>query len=310
MRSPPPQRVRPRPPLAVLALAGLLGGLLPGAQVARAGDFEAFQHARQAYEAGDYDAAVRRFEALVGGPVPRLEDPGLLVESRKLLGAAYLFLGKREAAERQFELILREEPDYPLDPVQFPEEVRRLFEQVRKKVREQLRAEAEARRRAERQRAERLERARRAELARWQRLQALAATERVEVRRSPWPLWMPFGVGQFHNGQAGLGWLLLGGEGLLAVASVTSWALHQSLRSAAQRNPQADAFADGLRITNWVTTGLLALLAAAGIVQAHLAYEPVRRLRRRRPLPEPLRDPPDLSKLCGDEGAPEPAADP
>ncbi len=264
-----------------------------------ADDFDAFQRARSAYASGDYETAARRFEALVGGEVPRLDDPGLLIESRKLLGATYLFLGKRQKAEEQFERLLRSEPDYPLDPVQFPQEVRAVFEAVRRRVRRELRAEAAARERAEAAARERIRAAREAELTRWRRLQALAATERVEVRRSAWPLWIPFGVGQFHNGDHTLGYVLLSVEGALALGSVGTWLGHTLLRDAARQGPRSAALADGLRVTNWLVTGLFFVVASAGVAQALVAYEPVRSRRRRRHLPPALRAPPRLDVLCG-----------
>ncbi len=277
--------------VAVWSLGGSVG--------VAADDFEAFQRARAAYTAGDYETAARRFERLVGGEVPRLDDPGLLIESRKLLGAAYLFLGQRERAERQFERLLRAEPDYPLDPVQFPQEVRVTFEAVRRRVRESLRAEAEARERERRRRIERLRAARESERARWRRLQALASIEWVEEHRSVWPLWIPFGVGQFHNGERTLGYVLLSVEGALALGSVGTWLGHTLLRDAARQGPQSASLADGLRLANWLLTGLFLVVASGGVAQALVAHEPIRHRRRRRELPESLRAPPRLDALCG-----------
>src|ERR1700755_276185 len=89
---------------------------------ARANDFEEFEAARGAYEAQDYARAVLLFETLAGGDNPGLSNRSLVLESKKYLGAAYLFQGKLPEAEREFERLLRLDPQYMLDPLGFPEE--------------------------------------------------------------------------------------------------------------------------------------------------------------------------------------------
>src|SRR5687768_11471405 len=95
---------------SAVALAALI--LLAFPALARAGDIEDFESARSAYEARDYERAVVAFELLVGGDAPRLQSRALIAESRKYLGAAYLFVGRRDAARAEFERLLRDEPAY------------------------------------------------------------------------------------------------------------------------------------------------------------------------------------------------------
>ena len=61
------------------------------------------------------------------------------------------------------------------------------------------------------------------------RCEPLASQESVVVRHSRWIAALPFGVGQFQNGQEGLGYALLVSEALLAGASITSGVIYMEL---------------------------------------------------------------------------------
>ncbi len=256
------------------ALLALLASLSPS--VARAGDIEDFQAARALYEAHDWPRAIAAFESLVGGQTPRLRSQPLVLESRKYLAAAYVFEGREEAAAAQLERLLREEPSYELDATQFPREVVQLFERVRSRL-EELRAMETARAALEaevvqlREENERLRREQRAPRA-------------VEVPRSQWLAQIPFGVGQFENGEEGLGWFFLVTEALATASLGVTLALHlayvaelQRIEDATDSRIQQVNFAiDVLDGVNWASGGLLGVLAIAGIVQANLAFQPTR----------------------------------
>jgi len=284
----------------VLALA-----LCLSAATARADDLEDFERARRAYDDQAFMLAVQRFETLVGGETPALQSRPLVLESRKYLGAAYLFVGRRDAAERQFERLLGDDPTYDIDPVAFPAEVITVFAAVRVRVERQRRATEEARRRAEeqarRREAERIIR----ERERMARLIELAETEREVQENSRWIGLIPFGVGQFQNGHPGVGVAFAVTESVLAVASIITYILHESIRNDIQPLPfgetepserrDARVAATGLRISNWVSTALLGAVAVGGIVEAQIRFVPVVETTRRRPLPPDLREGPEVS---------------
>ena len=69
-------------------------------------------------------------------------------------------------------------------------------------------------------------------------LEELASTETVIERHSRWFALVPFGAGQFQNGQTAEGWLFLIGEGLLAGGSVVASGL--SVYYGQQRNVVAN----------------------------------------------------------------------
>lgn len=275
------------------------------AAAARADDLEDFERARRAYDDQSFPVAVQRFEILVGGETPALQSRPLVLESRKYLGAAYLFVGRREAAERQFERLLDEDPTYQIDPVAFPAEVILVFSAVRQRVEQHRRTTEEARQRAEeearRREAERII----GERQRMARLIELAETERERQQNSRWIGLIPFGVGQFQNGHPGVGVAFAVTEGVLAVASIITYLLHESIRTDVQPLPvgepepaarrDARVAATGLRISNWVSTALLGAVAVGGIVDAQIRFVPVIESTRHRPLPPELREGVDVS---------------
>lgn len=276
--------------------------------------FDEFAEARRAYRDANYADAVRKFEALVADEPPALQDPALILESRKYLGAAYMFVDRRDAAERQFGLLLEQEPSYLID-VSFPSDVRTLFETVRTQVLERRRVAEEERRQAEaEQRGREIERLRRQQ-EREMRLRDLARTETVEVQNSRWLCMLPFGVGQFQNGHDTLGYLLLVSEALFAVASITSAVIWNSLADQTivdLPDVERDAARDlqgNLRLFNAVSSGLFYATAVAGILDAQLRYVPYRRTTRERPLPPDLEpdyeegETPDVSVSISPVGA-------
>ncbi len=248
---------------------------------ARAGDIEDFQAARALYEAHDWPRAIAAFEALVGGETPALESQPLVLESRKYLAAAYVFEGRERAAADQFEQLLVEEPTYELDATQFPREVVQLFERVRTRLAERREAEvARAELEAEVGRLRIENEAMRTELA---------GERVVEVPREQWLMFIPFGVGQFENGEEGLGWFFAGTELLAAIAFGVSMSVYQSYAAELSnldlyahdmgRIDTVNAALRILNVVNWSSGALLAAFGLGGIIQANVAFTPTRRVR-------------------------------
>ncbi len=284
---------RRRPALVLYPAAALMLAALLPATAARANELDDFQRARQLYESQQYDDAAFAFEELIGGEVPRLRNRALLLESRKFLGVCYLFLGRREQAELQFELLLRDDHTYQLDPVAFPEEVQETFSRVRKRLESTTIQQARQRERdeqqARKQEAERLLQERKNLL----RLVELAENERVEHQNSRWIALLPFGVGQFQNGHENLGTFLAVSEAVLVALNITTYFLHQDLEG---QQPDPDRLGEArfaektFRITNQVTLGVFALLSVGGIIDAQIRFKPVWTRQQKRKIPDDLRD--------------------
>jgi hypothetical protein len=275
--------------------------MLPLAHV-RANDFEEFEAARSAYDSQDYALAVKRFEALGGGDTPALSNRSLLLESKKYLGASYLFLGKLKLAEAEFERLLRLDPQYVLDPIAFPEDVQRLFAKVKTRLDTERRT-AEEQQRRESERGIRLQTQRQtAEEQRWSRLAEIAETEHVTEVRSRWVGLMPFGIGQVQNGHGSLGAILAVSEGSLLLIGFVSWLVHEDLRGQNPIASQRDEFSVTERVaryTNQVSMGLFGALAITGIIDAQVRFEGDHERTRKRALPPDLTKPPELSVGAG-----------
>ena len=276
----------------------------PLASVARANDFEDFEAARTAYDAQDYKRAATLFEALAGGEMPILTNRSLVLESKKYLGASYLFLGKPSAAEQEFERLLRLDPEYLLDPLAFPEEVQRLFARVKTRLDAERKVADDERRRDE-DRAREKERQRVVEgRERWARLTALAETETVHEVRSRWLAVIPFGIGQFQNGHTSLGAIFAVSEMSLLAVGVVSWVVHENLRGTNPIESERPDFSLTERVsryTNQISMSMFAALAITGVVDAQVRFRGTGDYERRRPLPPDLYGGPELS--IGPSGA-------
>ncbi len=276
-------------------LFGLVFLLVAGlAAPVAADELSDFESARRSYDRQSYTKAARGFESLVGGAVPRARNPVVRLESRKYLGATYLFLGKEDEARAQFRLLVQEDPEYDIDPVAFPDAVVRTFKEVKVEVTTELerRAALEAARK-QRQRAQELE-----ELIQQQQrmeaLEELAATETVEKVNSRWIAALPFGIGQFQNEDRGLGIMFAVTESAFLAASIATFIGHNSLRDenpAPEDLDRARRVERALRIGNWVSVGALLSFYVAGVVEAEVRFKPVIRTTRERQLPDQLQKP-------------------
>jgi tetratricopeptide (TPR) repeat protein len=277
------------------ALSGLVFVLMAAFALPVAADeLSDFESARRNYDKQNYAKAARGLESLVGGAVPRATNPVVRLESRKYLGATYLFLGKKEAAREQFRSLLEEDPEYDIDPVAFPEAVVQTFQEVQKEVAaERARKDALEAVRRKRERSDEVE-----ELIRQQEriraLEELAAVETVEKVNSRWIAALPFGIGQFQNQDRPLGIMFAVTQSAFLVASIATFIGHNSLRDenpAPSEIERAQRVERALRIGNWVSVGAFLSFAVAGVIEAEVRFKPVIRTTRKRELPEDTQSP-------------------
>jgi len=277
------------------ALSGLVFVLMAAFALPVAADeLSDFESARRNYDKQNYAKAARGLESLVGGVVPRATNPVVRLESRKYLGATYLFLGKKEAAREQFRALLEEDPEYDIDPVAFPEAVVQTFQEVQQEVAaKRAREDALEAVRRQREQSDEVE-----ELIRQQEriraLEELAAVETVEKVNSRWIAALPFGIGQFQNQDRPLGIMFAVTESAFLVASIATFIGHNSLRDenpAPSEIDRARRVERALRIGNWVSVGAFLSFAVAGVIEAEVRFKPVIRTTRKRELPEDTRSP-------------------
>jgi len=124
-------------------------------------------------------------------------------------------------------------------------------------------------------------------------LERLAQEESVITPKTRWLALVPFGVGQFQNGEKNLGYVFLTSEVLLAASTLTTLAVETHLVLATSRVDKAEPSINST-LADWKTAleySSYAWLSVSiiGIVEAQLSFVPEQRQIRKRPLPRELR---------------------
>ena len=283
--------VRPGRFRATVALAVLLVLLSAGA--ARADGRADLEKAYSAYIAHRYDDAESRLRALLDPATGTLKDPDTIADARMYLGAVLAAEGKKDEAGKVFEALLVAKPDYEPDPLRVSTEAVDAFFDARGRLRARLAGMKAEQAKVEQEARDRAEADRQREAARVAMLEKLAGQEVVRQQASRWIALVPFGVGQFQNGQDALGGLLLATEAALVVGSGigAGVSLYDSAKAqdALNRNdptgPQYRSFAYTAAIVGDLLTAGFALFAIAGAVQAQIAFVPERVEVRKRAVP-------------------------
>jgi hypothetical protein len=270
---------------------------------ARADDATELERAKSSYDAGRYAEGVERFREILNPASPNgLREPTAIERARAYYAACLIALGRTEEADAEIEKIIRNNPVYSPDPVAFPGKVVDRFIEIKSRFKGEIEAAFRARAAAEAAAKAKVERQQREYI---ESLQQLARNETVVVRNSRWVAMLPFGVGQFQNGQEALGYTFLIAESALAVASVTTNVIHQQLwEQYASANPATvdfNKFESQMKTAyevNVYTTAALALVTLTGILHAQLTFVPEVRETRVRPQPLPT-PPPSLMPKVG-----------
>lgn len=280
--------------LYLVLLTLLVAAVASNPAIARADALTEFTEAETAYREQRYAVATQILESLIATTATVDVDPTVLLESRKYLAAAYLFLGRASDADRQFELLLGQDPEYHLDPVVFPREVVQRFEGVRTHFaearaaqRDAALADTEARLAEERSRLD-LERLRYLEL--WQ----IANGSSVHRENSRIIALLPFGIGQFQNRRRRLARFFVAAESVTLALYVGSYVWNRSLTGrevAPQDELRWRNSLSATRIVNWTSGAMFATLAITGAVEAEVNFVPSHETSVPRSLPEHLRPP-------------------
>lgn len=278
----------------LLALAAWLV-LVLAAPHASADEQSDVAKARAAYEAKNYDDADRRLWALLNPETGTLRDPGLRTQARMYWAATMLAKKNTQDASKIFETLLLDDPSFEPDPLSFPGDVIDAFIDTRKRIVDKINAAKaeQARQAAERKAREEEEKRRAAERLRL--LERLATEEKVTEHHSRWVALIPFGVGQFQNGQKVLGWVFLGTEAACLVGAAVAFPFYVYNRGRALAlvgsNPDADPLksyrdrANTASLVNGVLNLSAAVVAVVGIVHAEVTFAPDPVEVRKRPLP-------------------------
>ena len=134
----------------------------------------------------------------------------------------------------------------------------------------------------------------------------MASEEKITVRNSRLVALLPFGAGQFQNGDPVLGWTFLVTEASLVVATGITVPMYAYHRGRAEDVAAANDFrtaqlyqdrADNIRTVNLSLVGAFAALAITGVVQANLAYVPETVETKKHDLPPVSRIAPVLAPI-------------
>lgn len=246
------------------------------------------------YMAGQYADCSSQLAALLNpkGKSP-FKEARVIEQGRLYYASCTLMQGRRDVARKALRSALEENPlMHSPDSLTFPPPVVSLFLEVRDEV-QQLIADSEKEQVVLLRRENELAR-RRAEQREYREreLEKLARKEFVVAKNSRYIAAIPFGVGQFQNGNKVLGGTFLAAESLLLVTAVSSGLILADLTSKVASGIEVETYNrrtttayDALTWSSWALFGT----AALGIFEAQLAYKPERRLEeRKRSLPPEL----------------------
>jgi hypothetical protein len=268
--------------------------LFASARAAHADAASDLEKAHSAYVAHKYEDAEARLRVLLDPRAPNaLKDADAIADARMYLGAVLVAEGKKDEAAAVFEHLLIDRPDYQPDPLRVSLPAVDALIDARSRLRERLAAiQAEKVRAAQEQRAL-LEAETRKAATRLAMLEKLATEEVITERHSRWLALVPFGVGQFQNGQDAAGWSLLVTESALVLGSAIGAGI--ALHDVGQANDalvRQDGTASGYQqraqqaaLVGNLFAGAFGVLAAAGIAHAELSFVPQRVQVRKRDLP-------------------------
>lgn len=282
------------------------------AERARLSDGAELDRIIELYMAGNYLACAQDLSLLLDSNEPAgFSDPVIVERGRLYYATCALLQGDEVKARKSLRAALEENPLMPSpDSLTFPPPIVSLFLEVRDEV-QQLIADRE-REQVLRLRRENETARRRAELRRERerQLEELAGKETVIAKSSRLLAFLPYGVGQFQNGDQSLGAFFLGTEGLLTVSAVTSGLILEGMtarKNRSERTPDKTSYDTqtqaAYQVMKWSTWGLLGV-TALGVLEAQLRFKPERKLADRpRPLPPELEE--DESTRSAEDAEPD-----
>lgn len=264
------------------------------AEARAATEEQVLDQGRKLYESGKYKETVEWFAQAIDGSPPTLKEPALVAKGRMYSGAAYMAIQDYGKADQQFDRLLRADMKFQPDALAFPPGVIDELNRVRKKIEKEDADKAAAD--AKKKEIDALKLKVEAAQKQIADLKLYASTERVVTRNSRVLASLPFGVGQFQNGDPSLGLMFAGVEGVSLITATVSFFYHRS-----NPNPgeEVRTLVTSARIVNWISVGTLAAFAIGGIVQANVSFVPERWETRKRPLPPSLAVVPVVTPTTG-----------
>ncbi len=286
---------------------------------------------------GQYREAVQRCGRLLDPASPvcpstpglspqgcRVTEPAVILRVRGQYAIALQALDQTDSAKEQFRAILKDNPTFSPSPAVYPSKAVALFNEVKQETEAAKIAEAAAKQKQ----LEALKEAQRKYDAYVATLERLAKEETYVVERNRFFAAMPFGVGQFYNGDVALGVVFASLEVTAGVVGIATGYAHvdlikQKVASSLDENgePQDVSTSAGdqvlnnaalndellaLQIANNVSMGELGLAIVVGLIEGQANFESgsKRTVPRQLPPKPPKPDAPAVG-LTGVPGAPD-----
>jgi tetratricopeptide (TPR) repeat protein len=247
-----------------------------------------FERGKTAFGRAEYTRAIDILRPLLY-PDIRLDSEGDVVQAHRILGVAYLFEKQPDEAKREFHKLLELRPDYHFDPLLDPPRVVEFFNGVRREEEREISALEVARKKRDADLAARRQQEADARCAAQARLV-------IQKNNSYAVNYVPFGAGQFQNGERGKGWAFFGVEAALGAVSLGAFMTNFALFGASHQRRCLDPATSGdttgmarncmnidhseedlsrnlLRL-QLVSGGLFFVTAAWGIIDALQSFKP------------------------------------
>jgi hypothetical protein len=263
-----------------LAAIVALGAVLVCAS-ARADAQAELEKARLAYQAHAYEDVVDRVLPLLDPKSKEKLDIARASQARMYLGAAYFAQGRKEDATSVWAKLALDNDSFEPDPLAFPIDVVNTFIDTKQKMREEINARKAYEARLEAEKRAREELLRQHLVERQHIIEQMASEERITIVSRRLVATVPFGAGQFQNGQNAAGWIFLTSEAALVIASAITvpmyaYARDHAVDESVNGSPaRAAAYQDRANVLQTLNLSFVSALGAVmvgGIVQAHLAF--------------------------------------
>lgn len=234
------------------------------------------QRAKDLFEYGEYEEARQLGERLLAQNVLAADED--LIDANRIVALAYLYgdaPDRQEKAQQYFLQLLSVEPDYRLDPFFTPPAALEFFERVRSENEEKLAPIREQRRLTKQARAAE-EAARRRFLEERSRETAPQGppTVRYVQKNHPALIFLPFGAGQFQNGDRTAGYALASIQLAAGLTSLGSYLAVEGMKNDAGRyDPDDIRTARAFNTTKWVSAGVFYAAWLYGILDAWRGFE-------------------------------------
>lgn len=216
---------------------------------------DALRRARNEYAYGNYDKAVRTLSSLLY-PMA-LSTDAQVIEARQYLALSYYLTERAADAREEFAKLLFVDPDFQLDPYAVAPPVIEMFEEIRSDLREQLDVIRHRRSEAKLQEPQRVG---------FKRIIETTVTEKSDIATL-----LPFGVGQFQNGQTGWGFVFASLELLLLAVNIGSYLWTSNI---GDYPPEQRKLVNALTVSQYASAALVGVVWSLGVFHARLHFVP------------------------------------